>query len=251
MQAPEPLLSVSAESDAPTAAADAAARARIGRQLEILGRLAEVGLEIALAVERQVKDADLEPETLQHLAMAYSRASRAVRMTIALQSRLIQDLQVLDQARDHARTEREETHRDRIERIVERIAQDEYEDDDINELVRETSERLKDDDCYGGVMTRPIGELVALICRDLDLHPDWAKLAEEAWARAEIESGAEDSPFNRMGAARAPSFSAENGGEDPLADPGAKPGEERVGVGEGGVYPPFDRPPERPHTWSG
>jgi hypothetical protein len=238
MEAPEPLLPNSAISDAPDAA-DAAARARIGRQLEILGRLAEVGLEVALAVERQVKHADLEPAALQHLAMAYSRTSRAVRMSIALQSRLIEDLQALDQVQDRARTQREEKRRERIERIVERIAQDAYEDDEIDELVRETSERLKDDDCYGGVMTRPIGELVALICRDLDLHPDWAKLAQESWARA--EASVEGSPFKDLELARPPPVAAANAGADRTRPPPLA-GEVAQRAGEG-LPPPF--------TWVG
>jgi len=45
------------------------------------------------------------------------------------------------------------------------------------------------------VLTRPVGELIALICRDLGLSPDWSLLAEEAWAQAEIAGGEAQSPF--------------------------------------------------------
>ena len=59
----------------------------------------------------------------------------------------------------------------------------------------EARERLDNDDIYGLVATRPLGELVAMICDDLGLQPDWNHLAAEAWAQAEIESGAQGSPF--------------------------------------------------------
>jgi hypothetical protein len=66
---------------------------------------------------------------------------------------------------------------------------------ELGAYVGEAKERLDNDDIYGLVATRPIGELVAMICEDLGLDPDWDHLAAEAWARAEIASGAEGSPF--------------------------------------------------------
>jgi hypothetical protein len=35
-----------------------------------------------------------------------------------------------------------------------------------------------------GSVSRPVGELVALICRDFGLEPNWDALASEAWAQA-------------------------------------------------------------------
>jgi len=64
------------------------------RQMEVLGRLAEVGLQVALAVERQAQ-ADPDGAALQAIALAYSRVSRAVRLTLALQGRLEDDLAAL------------------------------------------------------------------------------------------------------------------------------------------------------------
>jgi hypothetical protein len=40
-----------------------------------------------------------------------------------------------------------------------------------------------------------VGELVAMICRDFGLEPDWDALEQEAWAQAEIAGGAAGSPF--------------------------------------------------------
>ncbi|MGZ3280803.1 MAG: hypothetical protein ACXWKT_20555, partial [Caulobacteraceae bacterium] len=50
------------------------------RQLQLLGDLAEVGLEVARAVERRTREAGPEDD-LTRLAMAYSRTARAVRLT--------------------------------------------------------------------------------------------------------------------------------------------------------------------------
>jgi hypothetical protein len=74
-------------SDAPTALPDARL---LDRQLLLLGRLAEAGLEVALACERQAKAA--EPGTgadLEGLARAYARACGRVRQAVMLQSRLV------------------------------------------------------------------------------------------------------------------------------------------------------------------
>jgi hypothetical protein len=76
-----------------------------------------------------------------------------------------------------------------VQRIVERVAGAEHDDRDVVEhMAREAGERLEQDDVYG-LMSRPFSEVVALICEDLDLNPDWPELAKEAWAKAEVESG--------------------------------------------------------------
>src|SRR4051794_27850697 len=109
---PEPAtVSPACQGDGPApAGAEGVARSLIERQLAVLGRLAEVGLNIALAVERQVMALETgaaeegspragSPEAVQvvqGLALAYGRVSRAVRLTLALQSRLMKDLQEID-----------------------------------------------------------------------------------------------------------------------------------------------------------
>src|SRR6185437_12448110 len=125
--------------------AQALAAAQIERQLPLLGELAELGLEVARAVERaarawtppkdhadgQAQDAapvravelpevdaeesgaaidetpprlDAPPERragIEGIALAYARVSRSVRLSIALQSRLVKDLEAMDQAADN------------------------------------------------------------------------------------------------------------------------------------------------------
>jgi hypothetical protein len=173
------------------------ARPLLERQLSLLGELAEIGLDVARELGRQAK-AQPDPAALQHIAMAYSRVSRAVRLTLLLQSKLAKDLEEAAdaEAEDAELFEPGYRHKFRVERVVERLIKAEHDDEDkIDRLAIEAGERLDDEDLYGDVLDKPIGELVALICKDLGLHPDWSRLAEEAWAQAEIASGAEGSPF--------------------------------------------------------
>ncbi len=190
----------------PTAAPDMA-RTLLERQLWVLGQLAEGGLEIARAIERRATSDESPDAVLDAAPMAYARVARAVRMTIMLQSKLIADLQTLEakgaQAAAHAhclqgpqRVGLECDQKERIGRIIGRIAgADGADEDEVERLTEEAAERLDHDDLYGDILTRPVSEIIALICKDLGLEPDWPQLAEEAWARAEIESGAAGSPL--------------------------------------------------------
>jgi hypothetical protein len=178
------------------------------RQLWMLGRLAELGLNIVEAIERQATRpppsdaADPQSAAVFHgdLALAYARASRAVRMSIALQARLMGERR--EQAAAEATQSRVAAVRDRparrarIDRIVERLAQAEHDDDEAVEQCRaEAAERLDDIDVFGDVLERPVSETIEMICRELGLSPDWPTLAQEAWARQEIDSGAVGAPL--------------------------------------------------------
>lgn len=187
------------------------ARQVLQRQMDILGELAEMGLQMAKATGRQaLARAEEDPAGIQgpedNLAMAYARVARAVRLTLMLQARVVDDIQALDlgeqkrAAKDReaeARNAPEYQHKARVERIVERVAQEAHgrDEDEVDRLVSEASERLDDDDIWRDILSHPVGELVAGICRDLGLDPDWTRLAQEAWAREEIASGAPNSPF--------------------------------------------------------
>jgi hypothetical protein len=197
---------------APASAADASdwARALLERQLWILGQLAEGGLEIARAIEREAtgsgSDETAPNPVAAHIPMAYARVARAVRMTILLQSRLIGELQNVEikaaaeslarspRAIDRPRLEREQ--KARIGRIVGRIVWADREDAaESDRQERLAVELLDQDELYGDVLSRPVSEIIAHICRDLGLAPDWPQLAEEAWAQAELAGGAVGGPL--------------------------------------------------------
>jgi hypothetical protein len=181
------------------AAGDGCAAPSHERRLRMLDRLAEVGLEITLAIERRVKDAPpVQPlAELNAAAMAYARGARAVRLAVLLQEQLGQGGEDPEEAARQAEAERRKAQVRRTVRIVERVARVHCrkKPDMAASYAYEAKDRLDDDDIYGLVASRPVGELVALICRDFGLEPDWDALAEEAWAQAEIASGAQGSPF--------------------------------------------------------
>jgi hypothetical protein len=180
-------------SDAPSALDRA--RALIEPQLRLLGRLAEIGLDVAETVGRQARG-EAEAPAKGDLGLAFARVSRAVRLTVALQQKLVDGLEALEAGRpagkDGARPDPDYILKARVERIVERTAEAEHDDDEwaVDRLVRETAERLDDIDLYGDLLDRPISEIVARIARDIGLPLDWSRLAEEAWARTEMADGA-------------------------------------------------------------
>jgi len=147
------------------------------RQLQILGRLAEAGLEIAVALEAQAKGGEVVVEG--DIAMAYARVARAVRQTIMLQSKLVETLR--DQER--ARAERKAAARAGAARIVRGAIEDDCGADEerAERLGAEAAERLQHED-FADLLARPFGEVVADICRDLGLSPDGLALAETCYA---------------------------------------------------------------------
>jgi hypothetical protein len=172
------------------------------RRLAILSELAEAGLEIALALKsRIVETATLEPDpgcagTCADLTRAFDRASRAVRMSIALRDRLAKDEPLGGQTQPSAaRDPRNET-AERVRRIVRRVARTRETDCfKVDAFDRQARERLFDRDITGELEGRSIGELVARICADLGLPAPWRTLAEEAWAQAEIVQRPPGSPY--------------------------------------------------------
>jgi hypothetical protein len=165
--------------------ADGWAQPRVERQLQILDRLAEAGLEIALALEAQAKGG--EAVVQGDVAMAFNRVARAVRQTIMLQSRLIEAAQ----DRKRAASGRRAAARASAARLVRDAIEEEAGADKerAERLAGEAAERLERED-FGDLLERPFGEVVAGLCRDLGLSPDWLALAEDcAAAEAALNGG--------------------------------------------------------------
>jgi hypothetical protein len=171
------------------------ARPLVDRQLQILGRLAEAGLEIALALEAQAKGG--EAVVQGDVAMAYSRVARAVRQTIMLQSKLVEALQ----ERETATAGRRAAARASAAQIIRGVIDDDRANDaeHAERLAGEAAERLREED-FGGLLSRPFGEAVAGVVRDLGLSPDWLALAEDCYAAEAALAGkageaAEEEPY--------------------------------------------------------
>jgi hypothetical protein len=150
------------------------ARPLVERQLQMLGRLAEAGLEIAVALEAQAKGG--EPVVQGDVAMAYNRVARAVRQTIMLQSKLIEDLreQETGVAGDRAAA------RARAAGLIGGVIDHERKSD-REPLRAEAAERLRQED-FSDLLARPFAEAVAGIVRDLGLAPDWLALYQDCWS---------------------------------------------------------------------
>ena len=134
----------------------ARARAVIERELAMLTRLAEIGMEIAEAAGRQACGGADDPQATSDgpfrtdPALAYARVARAVRMTLALQARLAKDLADLDRADSQARAARAAARRSRLHRLVEQAIEAEeaghadWDEDEIERLSADAWERLTD-----------------------------------------------------------------------------------------------------------
>ena len=151
----------------------------------MLDELAEIGMELARDLRRQAADPDHDGGDL---GLKFARVARAVRQTLALQTRLeeAQALQVREtQARAAKATlERQLKARDRryeASDVVERLMEAENPDWDMEAFDTELADWLADQN-RDTFLDAPLGEVVAAICRDLELSPDWSRWSDEAWA---------------------------------------------------------------------
>ena len=208
MTSPAAGLTRDAEADPDDIDAEALAKGLIHRQLRALDRLTEIGMHLAEAVDREVtapKAEDGPAPDLAQLAVAFDRASRAVRTAFLVQSRLIAELRklgsgdgdptqvIIRDLRAEARAEPEVQAQRRasdVSNAVRRVALAERgSGEEAERLARIARDRVEVDDIDGDIRDRPVSELLARICRDLGLSPDWSVLADEGWAGEEIATG--------------------------------------------------------------
>ncbi len=197
------------------------------RHLQVLAELTEIGMDLARALRRQVLaqgqlldvadqagvtevvGGEITLVIKGDAGLAFSRIARAVRLTLALEARIDQGLQV-DQAAMAVRQAREAAEAERIseavrladrEAVVRRVVEDaieaECEDDEdrIEDLTEALRERLEEDEDYEDYAERPIGETIARVCRDLGLSPDWDRWSGEDWAIEEAREAPKGSPY--------------------------------------------------------
>jgi hypothetical protein len=157
------------------------ARPLVERQLEMLGRLAEIGLEIAAGLEGQAKGG--EAVVQGDIAMAYARVARAVRQTIMLQSRLIEDLR----AQETGLAGRKAAARAGAAGLIGGVI-DGKGGSDKERLRAEAAERLRQED-FSDFLARPFAESVTEIVRGLGLTPDWLALAQACWSAEQAIAG--------------------------------------------------------------
>jgi len=149
-------------------------RAMLRRELEVLGELAELGLQMARTIARQAGGEETAHPAFQgDLALAFSRVSRAVRMAVLLQAKLIHDLKGVDRKASPSDDEEDVPIRwevQWVDEITGKPVRDEGEERDETSAERmegEARERLDRDDVYAAVMGLPKEEVIERIRQDL------------------------------------------------------------------------------------
>jgi hypothetical protein len=179
------------------------AAARTQRQLAMLQELAEIGMQIARAVraealarvEAAAEDAPVRPSPFGRgdLGLIFSRIAKAVRQTLALETRIAEGIETarVERARAHvervrsAFQERQDEVRDYVAEAIEAEAAEKGTPErEIERLLDDLDERLEDGDYDEVLPNLPIGDLVERICADLGVTPDWSLWEGQDWAIA-------------------------------------------------------------------
>jgi hypothetical protein len=231
------------------AAEESRAPAWAREQLEVIRELRDMGMSLARnltrrvlaeteAIEAAAEAGEPEPAPRRGAvvdpALSFSRISRAVRLTLALEAqthRQIEDAAARRDARARAanddglgdddlpadarwedaiagsltfetvrRNLRRHFYADKdheIRRAVEETIEATSDDpDEVERLRGELTERLEDEeDVFECRFTWPIGEAIALICQDLGIEPDWDRWETRPWAVKEAEESPKGSPY--------------------------------------------------------
>ena len=152
----------------------------------VLRQLTDIGMTFAHALGYEASaqavatacgETDSRDRTLAELAVAYDRVARAVRRTVALAHRINAQAPAARTARTTARKRIIRAVEDAIDRQREATppgADDPcddpgYDDTRHEDLHAEFAERLDDPALDDDILTRPVPEIIADICRDLGL----------------------------------------------------------------------------------
>ena len=240
------MVTPSTEQDAP------AAEALLAYQQSVLRELTELGLRLTRVlcdeVEAQARSEQPQRRTADP-ALMFSRLSRAIRLNLALETRLAEgdvfaqrprtDRPVAAPAVDpkaaaveqyraqrQARIDRRET----VMVAVEMLIDFEAPEDDIDRML-EDLERLADPEDDARFADAPLSQWIAAICKDLGLPPNWAWLADADWAAEEAVTWP-DSPFAKLMRPDPPPGQRPDGTVTNGAPPSSSP------TGGGGSAPP-------------
>jgi hypothetical protein len=215
--------------DTPTSAATAPSETkaeRIERQARMLRELAAITMSIARAEEQIVvaraaqamnaaeagRPAPPQPRGGEASA-PIARISRALRLTLAMENRLYDELEadLTAAARKPEPSAEEQRRMDAgiggcilsativpiVEQAIEAGQDPKGDGSDTERRLDHLYERLQDEDEIISFGTLPIGASVARLCAMLGLTPDWSLWEHEDWAIEEAEADAPGSPYGR------------------------------------------------------
>ena len=197
---------------------------RIERQARMLRELAAITLSIARAEEQIVlaraaqamnaaeagRPAPPQPRGGEASA-PIARISRALRLTLAMEGRLYDELEAdwtaaalkpEPSAQEQRRTEAgirgfvlSATIVPVVEQAIEAAEDPKGDGSDTERRLDHLGERLADEDEIISFGTLPIGASVARLCAELGPTPDWSLWENEDWAIEEAETDAPGSPY--------------------------------------------------------
>ena len=216
-----------------TCCADAGSR--IARQLAMLQELAEIGMDLARAVRREALAEPKDQAPARSAAdydLALSRIARVVGQTLALETWLAADHQAEQEEGRHIVREAARGLQTRLVRAQRRAQVREIAIEAIDAGIAEDCRldvlarmdlRLEayDDETRDDLERKPIGALVAEICRALGVQVDWSLWEQEEWACHEGETRAPGSPYAYHRVAPPPDSEpagSESAGPEPAPD---------------------------------
>ena len=190
---------------------------RIARHSALLKEMAEMGMEVA----RVLRDEAVKGED-SVVADRFTRVIRAVRQTLALETKLTLDHELQLEAHKAKLAARQTDQadgwnaasalrlgrRNDVRRVAMRTVRTGAAASDHERLLGDLDEYLDLPMDYD----RPVSELVAEICSALGVEPDWKAWRTAEWGQDEALNGPPDTPFTRWDAKRSPSPSPSWGG---------------------------------------
>jgi hypothetical protein len=232
--------------------------ARAAKRLRALERLTVIGMALSEALLARVSDAMNSGEAVDSAAVAleFSRLSRAVRQTVALEAKLDVEIDLLAQkitAERAAKQAEDERRRNtrinfRADCVHTAIGQaieaettrtgDEERAERLDEQLRERLEDPREDDVIADL---PVSALIERICKTLGVAVDWDLWKNEDWAVEEWREGVPGSPY-----------AAASGQPNGLCETSGSPsGEADREAGGGGFHATPARSPGPLHRLSG
>ena len=177
--------------DYPTLSDDDIDAERAEWRARTLRHLVAIGMDMARMLQDQARDAQgSDPGVIgADLSLRFHRISRSIRMSLALDAKLVSGFQAEMKERKAAvLTERKALAKEAVSRLVDRDTPD-------RDLHRERSDRIEREDLED-FSDKPVSEIIAIICADLGITPDWQAWSLEPWALEELRSGVPGSPYN-------------------------------------------------------
>jgi hypothetical protein len=171
--------------------------ARAGRQHAMLDRIAVLGMRLVEEVAQRAVDSPYHPEPKHEPMRAFAQVTRAVRFTLALQTRIEARMIAIRNGTSLSRVLADESETKapvgldltgEARSSLKQRARDAVTDAiDFEISTRDVAERaldrlhenLVERESYDALLTLPFRDCVEAICADLGLDPDWSRWSDD------------------------------------------------------------------------